>query len=145
MSRQAEDVLLKINFIEADMEIQRQILMSLPSDNKKEIQEAVETLARQKQQIQELRKELQQADPVEYQRVVTFERAADTFKELVRSKSNLALTSRGENGQCAITLSDNTTLECLVTAREENGNWIVFTLEGLVRQFTRDEVRGNPG
>jgi hypothetical protein len=40
-----------------------------------------------------------------------------------------------ESGTCTITLIDGTNVDCLVAARDENGDWMVLTLEGEIKQF----------
>lgn len=139
-----EQILKKINFIEADMEIQRQILASIPSDKPEDMEAVIRTLAEQKNQIQDLREQLKEADAAEYQRIIDFEAAAETFKALVEGRTVVSLSSRGETGHCCLELSDKTVLECLVKAREKNGNWIILTIHGDVKEIQAEDVLADP-
>jgi hypothetical protein len=46
-----------------------------------------------------------------------------------------------DSGACKITLSDGTDVDCLVAAREENGDWMILTRDGEVKQFPKGLVK----
>ncbi len=48
MSSEVKGLLQKINFIETDMDLHKQILVSIPSDNKIEMQTIIAKMADQK-------------------------------------------------------------------------------------------------
>lgn len=48
MSQHVQELLKRINYIEADMEIQRQILCSIPTADTKEMEKTIKTIAKKK-------------------------------------------------------------------------------------------------
>lgn len=140
MSTKTKGLLQKINFIETDMELHKQILFSIPKDDIPEMEKIIDTIAGQKQQIQDLRVQIKETDPEEYQRIIVIEQATQTFRQISRDKKFVQVTTLNEDGQCFIRLNDGKTLECLVAAREENGNWTVMTLEGETREYPADQI-----
>ncbi|WP_022665147.1 hypothetical protein [Desulfospira joergensenii] len=135
MNNRVKGILQKINFIETDMELHKQILVSIPSDQKEEIEKTVAVIAGMKNQIHELRQEIRAIDETEYNRIIAIERAAENFKLLARDKKFIRVNTLNETGECFVTLNDGTRLDCLVAAQEENGNWTLLTLEGETREF----------
>jgi TolA-binding protein len=135
MSAKIKGLLQKINFIETDMELHKQILASIPSDNKKQITTTITKIADLKQQINELRQQIKQIDEDEYNRIIAIEKAAQTFRQLAKDKKFVQVNTLNESGVCFITFNDGTRLDCLVTAKEENGNWTVLTLEGETKEY----------
>ena len=55
MHPHVENLLKKISFIETDMELHKQILVTIPSDQKDDLEQVMQTIADKKQEIQELR------------------------------------------------------------------------------------------
>ena len=146
MSANVKGLLQRINFIETDMEVHKQILFSIPSKNTAEMKKVVDTIADLKQQINDLRDQIKEMDEGEYDRIIAIEQAADRFRQISRDKKFVQVNTLNESGQCFITLNDGTRLECLVAAREENGNWTVLTLAGETKEYTGSLVRSSdPG
>ncbi|MCD4674682.1 MAG: hypothetical protein K8S18_01640 [Desulfobacula sp.] len=135
MSAKIKEILQKINFIEADMDLHKQILLSIPSDNKTEMETIITKIADQKKQINELRLAIKKIDENEYNKIIAIERAAKTFRQIARDKKFVRVNTLNESGVCFITLNDGTRLDCLVAAEEENGNWTVLTLEGETKEY----------
>ena len=130
-----KELLQKINFVESDMEMQKQILFSTPSDNKAQMEELVEKIAGLKQQIAGLREEIKKTDKREYDKIIAIESGTKKFQELSKDKKYIEVSTLNEVGECFITLNEGTRIDCLVTAKEENGNWTVLTLEGEAKEY----------
>jgi len=135
MSAIIKGLLQKINFIETDMDLHKQILLSIPSDNKSEIEKVIKKIADQKKQINELRLEIKKNDEDEYNKILAFENAAEAFQQLSKNKKFVKVNTLNETGACFITLNDGTRLDCLVAAKEGNGNWTVLTLAGETKEY----------
>ena len=135
MSEKIKGLLQKINFIETDMEVHKQILVSIPSENKSEIKTIISKIAGQKHQINELRQQIKKIDEDEYNKIIAIEKAAQIFRQIAKNKKFVQVNTLNESGVCFITFNDGTRLDCLVTAKEENGNWTVLTLEGETKEY----------
>jgi hypothetical protein len=135
MSIDVKGVLQKINFVEADMELHKQILFSIPSENKVEMEKVVGKIADLKQQINDLREQIKEMDEAEYNKIIAIEQAADQFRQIAKDKKFVQVNTLNEDRQCFITFNDGTRLDCLVAAKEENGNWTVLTLGGETREY----------
>ncbi|MBU8912138.1 MAG: hypothetical protein KOO65_12790 [Desulfobacterales bacterium] len=135
MSAKIKGILQKINFIETDMELHKQILVSVPADDKTEMETIISKIADQKQQINELRQQIKKIDEDEYNKIIAIERAADVFRQISKDKKFVEVNTLNESGVCFITFNDGTRLDCLVTAKEKNGNWTVLTLEGETKEY----------
>jgi len=135
MSAKIKEILQKINFIEADMELHKQILLSIPSDNQTEIKSIITKIADQKKQINDLRLEIKKIDEDEYNKIITIERGAEIFQQISKDKNYVQVDTLNETGECFITFNDGTRLDCLVAAKEENGNWTVLTLAGETKEY----------
>lgn len=140
-SADVKGLLQRINFIEADMDIQKQILAAIPSKNTDEIRAVLYKIADQKEQINRLRLEIKNRDHAEYQRIISIEKATQTFRQIAQDKKFVLINTLNDTGVCYITLSDGTRMDCLVTAKEENGNWTVMTLDGEIKQFPSGLIR----
>ncbi|MBC8439430.1 MAG: hypothetical protein H8D87_07075 [Deltaproteobacteria bacterium] len=141
MSAEIKGLLQKINFIETDMELHKQILVSIPSDNKTEIKTIISKIADQKKQIYELRQEIKKIDEAEYNKIIAIEKAAASFRQIAKEKKFVQVNTLNESHVCFITFNDGTRLDCLVTAKEENGNWTVLTLEGETKEYPRGLIQ----
>jgi len=130
-----KELLQKINFIETDMEMQKQILFSTPSDKKEEMEELVAKVADLKQQIMDLRQAIKEIDQEEYDKIIAIENGTKKFQELSKDKKYIQVNTLNESGECFITLNEGTRIDCLVAAKEENGNWTVLTLEGDAKEY----------
>lgn len=135
MSATVKGILQKINFIETDMELQKQILVSIPSKDKDQIEAVAQKIAEQKAQIQELRLKIKAIDPDEYNKIISIENATREFQAMAASKNFVLVNTLNETGECYITLNDDTRIDCLVAAKEDNGNWMVMTMDGEVKEF----------
>lgn len=135
MSTQVKGILQKINFIQTDMDLHKQILQSIPSDDKDQIENVIRKIAGQKQQIQDLRDEIKRIDETEYNNIIAIERATQQFQQLAKDKQFVQVNTLNETGECYITMNDGTRIECLVAAKEENGNWMVLTLDGETKEY----------
>ena len=135
MSSEIKGLLQKINFIEADMELHKQILVTLPSDDKNEIKTIISKIADQKQEIDALRQQIKRIDEDEYNRIIAIENAAQAFRQIAKDKKFVQVNTLNESGTCFVTFNDGTRLDCLVKAKEENGNWMVLTLEGETKEY----------
>ena len=141
MSENIKGLLQKINFIETDMELHKQILVSIPSEDKSEIKTIISKIADQKNQIQELRQQIKKIDEDEYNKIIAIEKAAQVFRQIARDKKFVQVNTLNESRVCFITFNDGTRLDCLVTAKEENGNWTVLTLDGETKEYPRGIIK----
>ena len=141
MSEKIKGLLQKINFIETDMELHKQILVSIPSEDKSEIKNIISKIADQKNQIHALRQEIKKIDEDEYNKIIAIEKAAQVFRQIARDKKFVQVNTLNESGVCFITFNDGTRLDCLVTAKEENGNWTVLTLDGETKEYPRGIIK----
>jgi MoaA/NifB/PqqE/SkfB family radical SAM enzyme len=143
MKSSVQNLLKKINYIEAEVEIQKQILFSIPSGNEKDIEEVIEKIAHAKDEIVKLRKEIEAISPEEYQRIVKIEEASETFKKIAAEEKFTTVASMSTEEACSILLNNGKELPCLIKAKDEGGNWTVITLDGDIRQFGCDQVKTN--
>jgi len=141
MSAQVKGLLQKINFIETDIEVHKQILFSIPSDDKVEMEKVLNAIADQKKQIKDLREQIKNIDEDEYNKIIAIELAAEKFQQISREKKFARVNTLNEQGQCFITLNDGTRLDCLVAAEEENGNWTILTIDGETKEYPSGLVR----
>lgn len=141
MSAEVKSLLQKINFVEIDMEMQKQILFSIPTDNKIEIEKRIDKIADLKKQIADLRQEIKNIDKNEYDKIIAIEKGTKKFQALSRDKKFVRVNTLNESGECFITLNDGTRMDCLVAAKEENGNFTILTLEGEAREFPNGIVK----
>lgn len=140
----AQDLLRKINFLEAEIEIQRQILISIPSDQKDEIEKTIIVIANRKKEIEQLREEIKKVDPDEYNRILVFEQASMKLLEFSKAKQFKSLVNKIPGSDCYLSLKDNTTIDCLIKACDVDGDWTIITEEGEVKQFKGDKVKEKP-
>ena len=139
-----EALLKKINYIEADVEIQKQILFSIPSAQKSDIEKTISLIAARKREIEILRQELKELDPTEYDRILKFEDAVAEFKKIAVNTPFQSIINRNVFEKCALALQDGNEVECLIKACDTDGNWTLITMSGEVRQFTAVEVAEKP-
>jgi hypothetical protein len=140
MTQQVADLLRKITYIEADIEIQKQILFSLPSSDREGMERQVALIREKKDRIQSLRESIRAVDPEAHDRILVFEKAVSRFRELAASRHFLSVTTLADSGECSLALQNGRTLQCLVKALDEQGTWTVFTPSGEVLEFRREEV-----
>ena len=135
MSEKVKGLLQRINLIETDMDLHKQILHSIPSADKAEIQETLEKIADQKAQIDHLRQEIKKIDIHAYNKMVAIENASTTFKQLAATKQFVNVKTPDETGACPLTLANGSRLDCLVAAQEQDGNWTIMTLDGEIKEY----------
>ena len=135
MSSEVKTLLQKINFIETDMELHKQILLSTPSNNKNEMEKIINKIADQKKQILALRLKIKEIDKAEYDKIIIIEQAAETFKQISKGKKFISVNTLNESGECYITLNNGTRIDCLVTAQEDNGNFTILTIDGKTKEY----------
>ena len=140
MKNSVQHLLKKINYIEAEVEIQKQILFSIPSDNKKDIEEVIRKIADDKDEIVKLRKKIEINSPEEYQKILKIEKASVTFKKLAAEKNFTSIENMSTEEQCSLQLKDGDEVLCLVKAFDEEGNITAITLAGDICHFNKDEI-----
>jgi len=139
-----QDLLKKINYIEADIEIQKQILFSIPSDQQGEMEKTIGIIAERRKEIETLRQQIKDIDPEEFDRILVFEKAINEFKQLATTRQFTSITGRNINEPCALSLQDGGSIECLIKACDADGNWTIITLQGEIRHFSQDTVTEKP-
>ena len=63
MKQQTSDILKKISYIEADIEIQKQILFGTPTAKREDLEKQVAVIAEKKAMVQSLRESIRETDP----------------------------------------------------------------------------------
>jgi hypothetical protein len=139
-----QDLLKKINYIEADIEIQKQILFSIPSEKQAEMEKIVAIIAAKKTEIETLRMQIKGIDPEEFARILMFEKAIDEFKKLAATRQFTSITGRNITEECVLTLRERKSVECLVKACDADGNWTIIDIEGKIQNFSKDTVAEEP-
>jgi hypothetical protein len=139
-----QDLLKKINYIEADIEIQKQILFSIPSDQEPEMEKTITGIAAKKEEIETLRQQIKQLDPLEYERILIFENAVSEFKKLAAEKKFQSIVSRNINEECVLALKNGDEVECLLKGCDPDGNWTIITFDGKIEQFPEADVAEKP-
>ncbi len=141
MSQSVQELLKVINYIETDLEIQKQILFSIPSDQKAEMEKVILTIKEKKERIEALRQEIKKIDPDVFDSIIAFEKATMAFKKLNETRTFKTIETLQPGQECTLVLKDNRApLECLVKAQDENGDWAVVTMDGETLEFSQKEV-----
>jgi hypothetical protein len=140
MNQRVQDLLKKITYIEADIEIQKQILFSLPSDDKKEMENVIKLIASKKEEIGALRSELQSISPQEHQHIITLENAVAAFKKIASEKKFKSIAVMKIHEECCLRLKNQPKIQCLVKACAEDGGWVIITVDGEVKHFQQVDV-----
>ncbi len=144
MKATVEDLLKKINYIEADVEIHKQILFSIPSADTTAMEETIRLIANKKAEIEELRRQINVLNPEEYGRILRFEEVLGEFKTLATTRKFTTIIGKNVNEPCALQLKGDAPIECLVKACDDAGSWTIITLDGQLRHFTADMVNEEP-
>jgi hypothetical protein len=139
-----QDILRKINFIETDIEIQKQILFSIPSEQKDEMEKTVKIIADKTSEIKILREDIKRIDPAQYDQIMVFENAIQTFKRLASENKFQTIINRNVGQECSLALEGGKTVECLIKACDIEENWTIITLDGKIEQFNKTEVTEKP-
>jgi len=139
-----EALLKKINYIEADVEIHKQILFSIPSAQKAEIERTITLIAAKKKEIEALRQELQKQDPAEHDRILLLEKAIADFKRIGRDRPFQVIIDRKAGEECSLAVQGGDRIECLIKACDKDGNWTIITINGEIVQFQAADVAEKP-
>ena len=141
MNARTEEILKKINYIEADMEIQKQILHAIPSDDTDEIEKTLRTIADKKAQVGILRDEIKAIDPEAFEHITKFEKASEQFKKLAAENKFKQIVALGQSQECRVILKEGQqSIECLIKAEDEEGNWTIMTFDGEINHYSKDEI-----
>ncbi len=139
-----QDLLKRINYIEADIDIQKQILYAIPSDQRAEMEKTIAGIAAKKREIEALRQQIKEMNPEEHRMIVAFEEAVSQFKKLAAGRKFVSVTGRNIGETCALSLYDGSVLECLIKACDEQGDWTIITLDGTLQQYPKMMVTEKP-
>lgn len=140
-----QQILKKISYLEVEVEIQKQILFSIPSANKGEIESTIRIIAARKSDIENLRQQINDLNPEEFARIVAFEEASAKFMAIGAENKFTDLFHKQVDQECNLRLVDGTIVDCLVKARDEKGGWTLMTVDGEVLQFTSEQVLEQAG
>jgi hypothetical protein len=138
--RKIQQILKKINYLEAEIDIQKQILFSIPSANTGDIESTLRVIAARKSDIENLRRQINDLDPEEFARIVAFEEASARFMAIGAENTFTDLFYKQADQECTLKLADGTVIDCLVKARDEKGGWTSLTNDGEVLRFDREQV-----
>ncbi|SDP55912.1 hypothetical protein [Desulforhopalus singaporensis] len=142
--KKTQELLKRINYLEADIEIQKQILFSIPSDQKDEMEKTITIISQKNQEIARLREEIKTVDPEEYQRIVSFEEAINLFKQIASENAFETIVHKNIGEQCFLDLADGKKIDCLIKASDKNANWTVITPDGQLKQYPKEKVAEQP-
>jgi len=140
MKQTVYEIIQKINFIETDIEIHKQILISIPTGQDKEMEEVIEKIASLTEKVKKLKSSIKDIDPEEHNKIMQFEKASKEFKKIVKGKKLKNVTTLDNDDDCKIRLKDGQEIQCLVKAQEESGRWIVMTINGETHKYSIEEV-----
>ena len=137
---EVEQVLQKISFIEKDIELHKNILVSLKEDQKQEMEEIIGKIVEMKSRVDELKGSIAEIDPEVYAQIIKLEEGTARFKEIVEARTLAQVVTLDQVGECRIDLLDGGQFECLVKALDDKGNWIGLTHDGDVVEFGAEEI-----
>ena len=140
MQNSVQSILKKITYIEAEIEIQKQILYSIPDDQRGDIEGVLKTIKQAKDDIQQLRNQIAEISPQEHQKLLAIEKAVTLFKEIASKKQFTKIESMSSHPDCSITLKNGEKLPCLARACDADGNWTIITDNGEIRHLSATEV-----
>lgn len=140
MSAQVEQVLQKINFIERDIELHKNILVSLPENKEAEMEEVIRKIVQMKERVDELKRSIAEIDPEVHGQIMKLEEGTKKFQELAASRNFQQVITLDQAGECRIDLVDGRQVECLVKALDDRGGWTGLTHDGEVVEFSVEEV-----
>jgi len=144
MTATVQDILKKINYIEADLEIHKQILFAIPSAESQAMERTIRLIAEKTAEIEVLRGEIKAIDPEEYQRILDLEGVIGEFRALAASKGFTSIVGRNVDEPCSLRLQGSPPIECLVKACDAAGSWTIITLDGQLRHFGPEMVDEHP-
>lgn len=134
------NLLKKINYLEAEIEIQKQILFSLPEDQRDDMEQCLTKIADFKEQINAHRLHIKDISPDEYERIISIEEGLAAFKKLVSERSIKEIFQLSPDTPCLIECHNGNSYDCLLKACDEDGSWIGLTEDGKILAFEKQEV-----
>lgn len=140
MQTSVQDILKKITYIEAEIEIQKQILFSIPGDQPEEIEKVLVTIKKAKEDIQQLRSRIAEISPQEHRKLLDIEKAVTLFREIAAKKKFAAVESMSSHPDCSVILKNGEKLPCLVRACDNDGNWTIITEDCEIRYLSAGET-----
>lgn len=140
MSEKVEQILQKIHFIERDIELHKNILMSIPKDQEKEMERVIGEIIRLKERVAGLKGSIAEVDPEVHAMVLRLEDGTKKFQELAQEKDFRQVYTLDQLGECVINLVDGSQIECLVKALDARGGWVGLTRDGEVVEYGPEEV-----
>ena len=87
MSEKVEQVLQKIHFIERDIELHKNILMTIPEDQQEELEKVIREIVRMNERVAELKQSIAELDPVVHAHILKLEEGTRRFQELAATKN----------------------------------------------------------
>jgi len=140
MVNKVEEILKKINYMEADIEIQKQILFSIPSAEKDEIENTLKIIVKKKAMVNDLREEIKTIDPEEFNQILILEKASERFRDLAAQKKFIEISTPDGETPCSIRQRNGESIDCLVRAKDGKGDYTVITFKGEILEFSKEEV-----
>lgn len=140
MSQKVQNILKKIAYIEADLEIQKQILFSIPSAQIDEMEQVLKIIAQKKGLVNDLRDQIKESDPVEFERILRFETATTEFKRIAAEKQFSEIFTLNSSDPCTLVLKRGKKFDCLVKAQDQAGDWTLLTLDAEILHISGDDV-----
>ncbi|MBF0469701.1 MAG: hypothetical protein HQK61_12585 [Desulfamplus sp.] len=141
MTQKIQNMLKKITYIEADIEIQKQILFSIPSEKTDEMEQVMTGIAEKKDMINNLRDQIKEADPLEFDRIIRFENAAIEFKKIAAEKKFSEVFTLSSVDACVVSLKNGKKIDCLVKARDLKGDWAAITVDGEILHISKSDIK----
>lgn len=140
MGEKVGQVLQKIHFIERDIELHKSILVSIPEDQKEEMEKVICEIVKMKERVDELKRSIAEIDPVVHAHVIKLEEGTRKFRELSTTRKFLQVVTLDQHGECRVDLVDGTQVECLVKALDDRGGWTGLTHDGEIVEYGSEEV-----
>ena len=141
MKHKVQGLMQKISYAEQDMELQKQILVTIPTKDEDDIEEVITNIARLKEKVNSLKLEVKEVDPAEYEKMMAMESASKKFREIAKDKKFEYVKTFGNDGDLSVVMADGVVTVCLVVAKEETGEWILLTMDGKVLELAEDSVK----
>ena len=144
MNQTIQDLLRKITYIEADIEIHKQILFSVSSSDHNEMERVLKIIAARKEEIKTLRLKLRAISPEEHQNIAIIENAVIAFKKIASEKKFKSITVMKINEECCLHLKNQPKIPCLIKACDEDEGWTIITVGGEIQYFPKVDVNETP-
>ncbi len=140
MTTSIQGIFKKISYIEAEVEIQKQILHSIPTNDTEQIEKVLKTIAAAKKEIFNLRSEIKKIDPEEYGKLTRIEDSVTEFKKINSEKKFSTIQSITYDEKCSLACRDGREIQCLIKACDENGDWTIITTDGYLINLSNNDV-----